>query len=338
MPGFRVLLALVCALVPTAAFADLAALEAAARKEGELTWYTAHYPIELAEEIGRAFTKKHEVKVNVVRTTGQIAYQRLRQDIKNNAANCDVFASTDVGHFVELKKEGRLEKYLPELTKEISPEFKGFDPDGFYHATSAGLIMLIYNTQKVKPEDAPKTWTETLQPKWKRQLATGHPGFSGYGGIWVVQMRKMYGWKFFEQMETLSPQIGRSMVDPVTMVSAGERTIGYTAENAALMSIARGNPIGMIYPSDGTILVIAPSAIMKNAKHPNAAKLFMEYLYSEDLAKVHATNFATPLRPDVPLPAAMKPIKDIKIVRPSTQELVDQVPEIIEKWRDTFGN
>src|SRR5262249_3804176 len=159
-----------------------------------------------------------------------------------------------------------------ELTKEISPEFQGADPDGFYHTTSAGLIMLIYNTQKVKPEDAPKTWAETLQPKWKKQLATGHPGFSGYVGIWVVQMRKLYGWKFFETMETLGPQIGRSMVDPVTMVNAGERTVGYTAENAALMSLARGNPIGMIYPSDGSILVVAVSAIMKNSKHPNAAR------------------------------------------------------------------
>ena len=76
------------------------ALEEAAKKEGELTWYVAHYTSEGAEELGRGFTEMYGIKVNVVRTTAQVAYQRLLQDIKNNQTICDVFSSTDVGHYV----------------------------------------------------------------------------------------------------------------------------------------------------------------------------------------------------------------------------------------------
>ena len=74
-------LAVVAALVfaPAAARADMKALEEAAKKEGELTWYVAHYTSEGAEELGRDFTKMYGIKVNVVRTTAQVAYQRLRR-------------------------------------------------------------------------------------------------------------------------------------------------------------------------------------------------------------------------------------------------------------------
>ena len=88
------------------------ALEEAAKKEGELTWYVAHYTSEGAEELGRGFTKIYGIKVNVVRTTAQVAYQRLLQDIKNNQTICDVFSSTDLGHYARLKAEGSFDKYI----------------------------------------------------------------------------------------------------------------------------------------------------------------------------------------------------------------------------------
>ena len=104
-------LAVVAALAfaPAAVRADMKTLEEAARKEGELTWYTAHYTTEAAEELGAGFTRLYGVKVNVVRTSAQVAYQRLLQDLKNNQILCDVFSSTDVGHYVRLKAEGKLE-------------------------------------------------------------------------------------------------------------------------------------------------------------------------------------------------------------------------------------
>ena len=81
-------LAIVAALAfaPMAARADLKAIEAAAKKEGELTWYIAHYTSEGAEDLGRGFTEMTGIKVNVVRTTAQVAYQRLLQDIRGFVA------------------------------------------------------------------------------------------------------------------------------------------------------------------------------------------------------------------------------------------------------------
>jgi iron(III) transport system substrate-binding protein len=326
------------ALGPLSARADMKAIEEAAKKEGELTWYTTHYTSEAAEELGAMFTKMYGIKVNVVRTTAQVAYQRLSQDIKNNQTICDVFSSTDIGHSVRLKADGRFEKYVPENTPKIAPEFQNVDPDGFYHTTSAGLVLLTYNKDKVKAEDAPKNWKDLLDPKWKGKVSTGHPAFSGYVGTWVLTMRKLYGWDFFEKLEKNKPQIGRSIVDTVTALNAGERQVAAGADGATLFSAARGNPLAISYPADGAVLMIAPSAIMKGTKHPNAARLFMEYLYTVEASKVNAKHFGVPMRPEVPAPPGAKPVSEVKTVRPTIAEIDKGVPEVIEQWRDTFGN
>ena len=321
-----------------AARADMKELEDAAKKEGEITWYVSHYTSEGAEELGKNFTELYGIKVNVVRVTAQVAYQRLLQDIKNNQPNCDVFSSTDLGHFLRLTAEGRFEKYVPENESKISPAFQNIDPTGFYHTTSAGMVVLSYNTTKVKPEEAPKAWTDLLDPKWKGKISTGHPGFSGYVGTWVLMMKKVYGWNYFEKLEKNKPQIGRSINDTVTALNSGERQVAAGADGSTLASTVRGNPLAINYPTDGSVLIIAPSAIVKGTKHLNASKLFMEYLYTIEASKSNAKHFGIPMRPEVPGGAGTKPISEVKILQPTIPEADKGMPEVIEQWRDTFGN
>jgi iron(III) transport system substrate-binding protein len=323
---------------PLSAHADMKALEEAAKKEGELTWYTSHYTSEAAEELGATFTKIYGIKVNVVRTTAQVAYQRLTQDVKNGQTNCDVFSTTDIGHDMRLKAEGQLEKYVPEDTSKIAEPFRNLDPDGYFHTTSAGFVLLSYNSTKVKPEDAPKKWTDLLDPKWKGKISTGHPAFSGYVGTWVLQMKLLYGWDFFKKLEKNKPQIGRSINDTVTALNAGEREVAAGADGSTMYSAARGNPLSIIYPSDGAVLIIAPSAIVKGTKHPNAARLFMEYLYSVEASKINVKHFAVPMRPEVEVAKGEKPIAEVKAIHPTVEQIDKGIPDAIEDWRDTFGN
>ncbi|MBV8838651.1 MAG: Tat pathway signal protein, partial [Alphaproteobacteria bacterium] len=75
----------------------------AAKKEGQLTWYTAHYDQQLSTEIGNAFTARYPgIRVNVIKATAQVSFQRLLQDIKAGQVQSDVFSTTDVSHFVHL--------------------------------------------------------------------------------------------------------------------------------------------------------------------------------------------------------------------------------------------
>ena len=179
----------------------------AAKKEGELTWYTAHSDDITSQALGRSFESLYPgIRVNVLRTTAQVAYQRITQETKASAIQCDVLSSTDLGH-------------------KVLDVYKNYDPDGYYFVTSAGLIGIGYNTAKVKEADAPRNWTDLLDPRWKDNIALGHPGFSGYVGTWALTLRNQYGWDFFEKLAKNNPRVGRSINDTVTMLNAGESAI-----------------------------------------------------------------------------------------------------------------
>src|SRR5690348_10309638 len=130
--------------------AEEAEFYAAAKDEGQVTWYTAHFDTQTAEGIGNAFAAKYPgIRANVVRTTAQVAFQRLSQDLKTGIAECDVFSSTDIGHYVRLKPTGVFLKYTAPNTANVLPAFKDMDPEGEYFVTSAGLICITYNKEKV---------------------------------------------------------------------------------------------------------------------------------------------------------------------------------------------
>jgi len=311
----------------------------AAKREGEVTWYSAQIQSEPAEAAGRAFTERYPgVKVNVVRSTSQVAFERLSEDLRARAAQCDIFSSTDYGHFLFLKREGNLQSFRPKNADGLLPALRDQDPDNMWQICSLGIYLIIYNTKKVAAADAPKSWKDVLDPKWKDQLAVGHPGYSGSIGIMCVLLKRMYGRNYFAALEKNKPQIGRSSDDPVTLLNAGERNVGIGVSLATpLLSIARGNPLALVYPTEGSEVVYGPSAIPKNAPHPNAAKLFMEFATGPTFSEVLRKFYIMPVRPDVAPPEGALAVDKVKLLSATPQEIETGVPEVKEQWRDTFG-
>jgi iron(III) transport system substrate-binding protein len=326
-------------LLPNRAHADIAALEAAARQEGTLTWYVAQMAGDVAEVMGKKFTARYPgVSVTVIRTTGQVAYERLQQELKNKSPQCDVFSSTDIAHYPALKARGALANYVPQNVGELAPAFHGLGEDGYYYPTIASLQVMIYQKEKVKPEDVPRRFTDLLDPKWKGKVATGHPAFSGYFGQFVIAMQKLYGWQYFEKLAKNNPRVGRSAADPITMLNAGECLVGTGAVSVSLQTADKGNPIGFVYPEDGALLCVGPSAVLAAAPHPNAARLFLEWMLSADYAKACAEWYLEPVRADAPPMKGAKRLSDVKLITLTTAEIAKELPGVIEQWRDTIGN
>jgi iron(III) transport system substrate-binding protein len=335
----RVLIGAAALLIvaPNFALADLRDIEAAAKKEGNFTWYVASIDSKNAEKAGRAFTAKYGIKVDVVRAASQIMYQRLQQDLSQNTGNADVFSSVDLGNFVELKKTGSLLAYRPEAAAQIDPAFRDLDPENFFQATIASVIIIAYNHEKVKPEDAPKSWSDLLDTKWKGKIAFGHPAYSGFAGNWAAQMMKLYGKAYFEKLEMQHPLVGRSLFDAINLVSSGERLVTASPIAPVLESTDKGNPLTVVYPTEGAILVLTPSGIVKNSPHPNAARLFMEFMLGPEFSKILAEAHYETMRSDVkPLPGA-KPVSEVKIIRPTIDDTTVGIPAVSELWRNVFG-
>lgn len=331
--------AIVLALVVRAfaAHAD-PALEDAAKKDGAVTWYVSQVAGDTAQDAGNAFTRQYPgIRVNVVRITTQVAYQRVEQELKHQTPVCDVLSTTDIAQFKSLSQRGQLVKFVPPNAAGLATVFQHFDPDGAYYPTYAGEVVIAYNSAKVSRADAPKAWRDLLDPKWKGKIAVGHPAFSGYAGNWVVLMDKLYGWGYFKKLVKNDPLVTRSIIDTVQYLNSGERWVAVSPSASALESASRGNPIAVVYPSDGAVLMIAPSAVLKQAPHPAAAKLFLNFLLSRDFAEIAVKSRGEALRPDVPALPGVKPVDQIKTIRATEQESAKGIPRVVEDWRDTFG-
>lgn len=315
------------------------ALYEAAKKEKEFTVYTAHYNTEEIARLCGAFEKKYPgVKCNFVRTTAQVAFQRLQQDLQSKSAVASVFSSTDVSHYPPLKKAGALMQYKPNNIGKMVDSLKSYnDADGYYTVTAAALMLITYNNSLVKEQDAPRNWPDLLDPKWKNKVSIGHPAFSGYVGTWVVLMRKLYGWEYFEKLEKNNPQIGRSVNDTVTMLNAKERWVAAGPEATTLLSRDKGNPLSVVYPTDGSLLMVSPSSVLANAPSPNAGKLFLEFMLDREAAEVQVASHSLSVIKGIKVGEGKKPLEEIKIARPTEEEITKGIPEVKNQFRDTFG-
>jgi iron(III) transport system substrate-binding protein len=314
--------------------ADEAQLYAEARKEGKVVWWTAHYQLSAAEAVRDAFTAKYPgIEFQFIRQTAQVVYHRLTQNLKAGVREVDVFASTDEAHYLTLKKQGVLAPYTPLGLDNLPKAFRNLDADNTYHLGALGFVLINYHTKLTTP---PQKWTDLLDPKWKGYLTLGHPGFSGYVGNWVVAMWDKYGWDFFTKLAKNNPKIGRSINDTVTDIVSGERLAGAGPDGTSLESKGHGNPINIQFPSDDAILIVSPVAVMKDAPHPNAARLVESFYYTKEYSQAMTKTFNYSLRADVPPPSGVT-IDRVKWYRNKAERLEQGIPQAIAKWRETFG-
>ena len=249
-----------------------------------------------------------------------------------------MFSSTDYSHYAGLKQDGQLLKFRPEGADHLIEPFRHPDPDDMYQVIYLGLYQIAYNTNKIGAADAPRSWKDLTDPKWHGQIAIGHPGYSGAIGLLCIELMSLYGDGFLAALEKTKPQIDRSSNDPVTLLNAGERSIGMGVPQAGvLLSRSRGNPLDLVYPAEGVLGVSALSAIMKTAPHPNAARLFTSFAMTPAYGRVLLPFFEYPLRPEVKPPEGARPVDQIKLISPTIAEAVERIDDVKERWRDVFG-
>ncbi|HEY3223604.1 MAG TPA: extracellular solute-binding protein [Pseudolabrys sp.] len=258
------------------------ALIEAAKKEGKVVWYTS-VDLKLSEQIGKAFETKYPgVACKVERTGAERILQRIGQEYTANVHAVDVVNSSDASHLVYWKDQGILAPYVPEDVAKFYPnEHK--DADGTYASFRLFLCVIAYNTNMVKKEEAPKSFADLLDPKWKGKIVKAHPGYSGTIMTATYQMSRDLGWEYFEKLAQQNILQVQSAADPPKKIALGERAIQADGvEYLIHQEKEAGQPVEPVYATEGTPLIIGPNGLFKAAPNPNAARLFQSYCFSPE--------------------------------------------------------
>ncbi len=286
-------------LAAPAGAADQALIDAA-RKEGRLTWYTALVIDQFALPAARAFEKKYGIKVDPIRTTSIENTLRISNEGKAGRIFADVF---DGFGPTQLIKEGLVDSYVPESGKKLAPEFR--DPRGYWIAGNYYVLTPGYNSDLVKPSEAPKTLEDFLDPKWRGKLVWGTTpsptSAAGFIGLALAEFGEEKGMEYLRKLaaQRITPvsSSGRALLNQVI---AGEFPIAMLIfNNHAVISKAKGAPSEWIKlsPSIGLLSVFS---IVRGAPHPNSAKLFLEFLLSTEGQQIVRDADYMPVDPAVP--------------------------------------
>jgi iron(III) transport system substrate-binding protein len=339
LPGIvtAVLLAAVLAAGLAAPAAAQDARLEAARKEGKVVWYTS-LALPSAEKVAKLFETAHPgIKVEVHRTGSQRILQRVMQELQANIKNVDVVHTSDAGHYVLLKDRKLLAKYTPAGVEGFPAGFK--DRDGYWYGLRATVNAIAYNTKAVPAAEAPRSWKDLLDPRWKGKLVTAHPGYSGVIATHVLALVHLHGWDYFKALAQNRLMLVQSAVDPAGVVASGERLVAVNGGDYTFYQTKKkGNPIEIVYPKEGVPLVVSPTAITAFAPHPNAARLFTDFTFSREVQQVMADSEGLYTgHPEVKYPADKPKLGELKLLTVEPEELEKRTEEIKKRFVEFFG-
>jgi iron(III) transport system substrate-binding protein len=309
----------------------------AAKKEGKVVWYTS-LVLPSAEKVAKLFEAAHPgVKVEVHRTGSERILSRVMQELQANIKNVDVVHTSDAGHFVLLKSKNLLLKHTPAGVDAFPPSFK--DKDGFYYGLRATVSVIAYNTKVLPAAEAPKTWKDLLDARWKGKMVTAHPGYSGVIATHVLALVKAYGWDYFKALAQNRLMLVQSANDPSGVVASGERQVAANGGDYSFYQIKKkGNPVETVYPKEGVPLIVSPTAITSFAPHPNAARLFTDFTFGLDVQQVLADSEGLYTgHAQVKYPADKPKLTDLKLLSVDPDELEKRNDEIKKRFVEFFG-
>lgn len=313
-------------------------LVTAATKEALVVYYTST-DVQVAEKLAAAFEAKYPgIKVQVERAGSERVYQRIGQEYSSNIHNADVIETSDASNFLVFKEQNWLMPAVPEDVAKLWPA-KDKDPDGLYAAFRATLTVMAYRTDLVKPEDVPKTWTDLLDPKYKGKLVKSHPGYSGNVMTATYALSQLLGWDYFEKLGKQNVMQVQSSTEPPKVLSQGERPIEADGNEYNIFILQdHGVPVKPIYPAEGTSIAYGNAAILAYAPHPNAAKLFYSFMFTQEAQQLN-DDFGglRSVRPDVKEKSNRTPLSQIKILDSDPSAVRDAVEDIKQKYEQYFG-
>jgi len=309
----------------------------AARKEGKVVWYTS-IDLPVAEGIAKAFEAKYPgIAMRVERTGAERVFQRISQEHASNIHAVDLVNSSDAAHLIVWKREGLLAPYVPEEVAEHYP-LDQRDPDGMFATCRATLSVVGYNTKLVTPDEAPKSFADLLDPKWAGKIVKAHPGYSGTILTATFQIARDIGWQFFERLAQQRVMQVQSATDPPRKIAAGERAVMADGSEYVMFRLKeRNESVEIVYPTEGTPLVIGPNGVMKDAPNPNAARLAQSFMFSLECQQMMVdTGALRSFHALVKEKPGRKLLSEIKLMREDAEAVERQAEEIKARYARLF--
>jgi iron(III) transport system substrate-binding protein len=300
----------------------------AAKKEGKLVVYGS-LESGIMDEMEKAFTRKYGIPLDYFRAASNKTLDRVLTEARAGRTMSDVVV-TNRGPMLLLKKENIFARYVSPESENFPAELR--DPDGLLSPVYRQVIVgILYNTQLVKPDEAPKSLDDLLAPRWRGKWVMPDPSRHFTTTVWLRNLEEIYGkdWMgFVKRMAEARPVLVESFIPSAQKVMSGEALAGITYVKYVHIFGKDGAPLDYVrlpkMLADGHHV-----GIQAKAPHPNAARLFQDFFISREGMEIMAKEgeFVT-------AKGVYPPIKDADKIKAVSMDELDQ--NEYKKWAGEF--
>jgi iron(III) transport system substrate-binding protein len=309
----------------------------AALREGKVILYSS-MDLPVGEKLGKAFEAKYPgMQAQIERSGSERLFQRIDQEFSSGIRAADIVNTSDASHIISWKKNGWLAPFVTEdIAQHFLPAFR--DPDGMSATSRIYLSSIAYNTNLVKPEDAPKSFADLLGPKWAGKMVKGHPAYSGTIMTATFQIVRELGWEYLEKLSKQRVMQVQSSTDPPKKLALGERAVMADGNEYGVVLLKEaGQPVEPVYPTEGAPTVSGPTGIFVTAPHPNAARLFQAWLHTRETQQFFTDYTAQySAHAQVQSKPGRRKISDIKLMKEDPAGVESMAEEIKTRYAKLF--
>ena len=310
---------------------DLSSLVNNAKQEKEVVWYTTTSAGD-NQAIVAGFTKKYPfLKVQVLRSTGEKLRQRVLTETSAGQYFSDVLSVSSMEMGL-LKSRNLLQPYDPPEAESYPANAK--DKEKSFTAIYARNFVLGYNTAMIPEKDRPRDWPELLDPKWKGKFGIDEEEFEWYGTLIDYWGREKAA-KYMKALAAQQPTLRRGHNLLAQLLAAGEFPVAIVFPFEIEQLKRRGAPVEWSNASDPIVTSINVVAHSVKAPHPNAARVFINYILSEEGQTVIKNVSRVPVRPGVKPTVAKLDQSTLKI-HYVPADMFKKIAEYEKEFRDLF--
>ena len=324
------------------ACADEASVIEGAKREAKLVIYTG-VERAAAQVLVNAFKSKYPfIAAETVRASSSKLATRLDAELEANRVGGDVIEFSLLYLTTSLQQRGELLQYdSPEYAKYP----RQYSAPGYWAASGVSNIIVLLNTRKIDEANIPQSWWDLAKPFWKDKLTIDNLEVSGTGYNWLTAIVNdaSLGWRFIEALGKNRPGIERGHAGMAQKVAAGEYAGAAEMSDFHLKNLrdaAAAVPLRGVWPSEGVPSEPWTSAILKRAPHPNAARLFLDFLLSREGQSLYVQTMGwVSARPDVAPPEFREMPQGVKTLESnlSPDEALQVREQYVARWKQLWG-